>query len=58
MTDRRSREAALRALYTQKGEARKEIERHLSKALGLNFEALSLDERLRITGEAIELTGR
>jgi hypothetical protein len=25
--------------------------------LGLNFEALSLDERLRITGEAIELTG-
>jgi hypothetical protein len=56
MTDRRSREAALKALYTRKGEAREKIERHLSKALGLNFEALPLEERLRITGEAQELS--
>ena len=56
MTDRASKEAALRELYTRRGKAREEIERHLSKALGLNFEALSLDERLRITGEALELS--
>jgi methylphosphotriester-DNA--protein-cysteine methyltransferase len=56
MTDRASNEAALRELYTRKGKAREEIERHLSKALGLNFEALPLDERLRITGEALELS--
>jgi methylphosphotriester-DNA--protein-cysteine methyltransferase len=56
MTDRRSREVALTALYTRKGEAREKIERHLSKALGLNFEALPLEERLRITGEALELS--
>ena len=56
MTDRASKEAALRELYTRKGKAREEIERHLSTALGLNFEALSLDERLRITAEALELS--
>lgn len=56
MTDRSSKELALRELYARKRKAREEIERHLSKALGMNFEALSLDERLRITGEALELS--
>ena len=56
MTDRASKEAALRELYTRKGKAREEIEQHLSTALGLNFEALPLDERLCITAEALELS--